>query len=113
LDQPLLLRLLERHQLLALRPAAGVDGRERHVVEALRLARPEVEDARQLGMVEEVQVDSAHVLDRDEIALLLAVGISARPDDGPQGRTLPCAWYWLKKCEATEAMRPLCHSFGP
>ena len=60
------------------RRAAGVDRRRRHVVEALRAAGAEVEDAGLVRMVEEVHVDLDHVVDGDEIAPLLAVAVAAR-----------------------------------
>src|SRR5438132_9396464 len=77
-DQALAARLIEAQGLLALRPAACVDRGEGDVVEALRAARADVEDARDLRVVEKVKVDLDHVLDRNEIAALLPVGVAAR-----------------------------------
>src|SRR5712691_1210490 len=77
-DHALRARLIEAQGLFALRPAAGVDRGEGYVVEALRAARADVEDARDLRVVEKVKVDLDHVLDRNEIAALLPVGVAAR-----------------------------------
>src|SRR6267143_7197445 len=67
LDQALPARLVQAERLLALDLAAGVDRGERHVVEALRPPGAYVENARQLGMVEKMQIHLSHVLDRDEV----------------------------------------------
>src|SRR5713101_5402585 len=77
-DRALPARLVEAQGLFALRPAARVDRGEGDVVEALRAARADVEDARDLRVVEKVKVDLDHVLDRNEIAALLPVGVAAR-----------------------------------
>src|SRR5581483_9350597 len=78
LDQSLVADLRERERRLSVGAAARVDRGDGDVVEALRLARPEVEDARELGMIEEMQVDLGHVLHRHEVALLLAGTVAAR-----------------------------------
>src|SRR5213083_2644947 len=80
LDQTLTARLRQVDGLIAYCIAAAVDRGERHVVEALRPPRADVENARQLGVVEKMQVDLDGVLDRDEVAALLAVPVSPRPD---------------------------------
>src|SRR5256885_4999316 len=82
LDQALAERLRQVHGLIALYLAAAVDRSERHVVEALRAPRADVEDTRHLGVVEKMQVDLDDVLDRDEVAALLAVPVPPRPDEG-------------------------------
>src|SRR5882762_4133724 len=81
-DQTPAARLVQPERLLALGLAAGVDRGERHVVEALRPPGPDVENARQLGVIEKMQIDLGHVLDRDEVAALLAVRVSPGPDKG-------------------------------
>src|SRR5512134_3092298 len=63
---------------LARRLAAGVDDGLSHVVERLRAPGPDVENAGELRALEEVQVDVDDVLDRHEIAPLLAVRVAAR-----------------------------------
>src|SRR5947207_7204093 len=82
LDQTLTASLRQVHGWIAFCIAAAVDRGERHVVEALRPPGAGVEDARQLGVVEKVQVDLDDVLDRDEVAALLAVPVPPRPDKG-------------------------------
>src|SRR5712691_12121852 len=57
LDQALPSRLRQVHGLIASCIAAAVDRGERHVVEALRPAGADVENTRELGMVEKMQVD--------------------------------------------------------
>ena len=57
---------------LAARRARGVDDRRGDVVERLRPAAAEVEDAARLGMLEEPEVDRDDVVDEDEVAHLLA-----------------------------------------
>src|SRR6267154_159759 len=81
-DQTLPARLVQPERLPALGLAAGVDRGERHVVEALRPSGPDVENTRQLGVIEKMQIDPGHVLDRDEIAALLAVRVPPGPDEG-------------------------------
>src|SRR5207247_3790031 len=76
LDQTLAARLRQVDALIAHCIAAAVDRGERHVVEALRPPRADVENARQIGVVEKMQVDLDGVLDRDEVAALLAVPLS-------------------------------------
>src|SRR5258708_36695012 len=80
-DQALPARLVEAQGLLALRPAARVDRGEGCVVEALRPARPDVGNTRELRGVEKMKIDLDHVLDRNEIAALLPVGVAARADE--------------------------------
>src|SRR6266513_4468291 len=63
LDQTLTASLRQVHGLIAFCFAAAVDRGERHVVEALRPSGAGVEDARQLGVVEKVQVDLDDVLE--------------------------------------------------
>ena len=64
-------------------PAAGVDRRHRDVVEALRGAGADVENAGLPGMIEKEQIDVDRVLDRDEIAPLLAVAVAAAALEQP------------------------------
>src|SRR6266850_647927 len=64
-------------RVLAFGTPQGVDGRDRDIVEGLRSAGAAVENARLPGIVEEIQVHLHHVLDRDEIAPLLASGVPA------------------------------------
>src|SRR6267143_2872650 len=90
-DQTLPARLVQPERLPALGPAAGVDRGERYVVEALRPPGPDVENTRQLGMIQKMQIDPGHVLDRDEVAALLAVRVPPGPGNGanaPLRRTL-------------------------
>src|SRR5439155_4275367 len=82
LDQTLAASLVQGEGRLALRLAAGVDRGERHVVEALGAPRADVENTRHLGMVEKMQVDLDDVLDRDEVAALLAVPVPPGTDKG-------------------------------
>src|SRR6266853_1004842 len=79
---PYSLRGVQGERRLALGLAAGVDRGEGHVVEALRAPRSDVENTRHLGVVEKMQVDLDDVLDRDEVASLLAVPVPPRPDEG-------------------------------
>src|ERR1035441_9102918 len=55
----------ERHRPLAAPGPAGIDDGERHVVERLRPAAAEVEDAARLRMLEEPEVDGDDVVDVD------------------------------------------------
>src|SRR5712691_2632606 len=80
-DHALPARLIEGEGLFALRLAARVDRGKGDLVEALRATRADVEDARDLRVVQKVKVDLDRVLDRDEIAALLPVGVAARPDE--------------------------------
>src|SRR6266850_1925419 len=82
LDQALTARRVQGEGRLAPGLAAAVDRGERHIVEALRPPGADVENTRQLGMVEEMQVDLDDVLDRYEVAPLLAVSVPPRPDEG-------------------------------
>src|SRR6267143_6385939 len=81
-DQTPTARLVQRERPLAPGLAAGVDHGEGHVVEALRPPGPDVENARQLWVIEKMQIDLGHVLDRDEVAALLAVCVPPGPDKG-------------------------------
>src|SRR6266540_1484014 len=110
LDQTLSARLRQVHGLIAFCIAAAVDRRERHVVEALRPPGPDIENTRQLGMVEKMQIDPDHVLDRDEVAALLAVRVPPGPGEGTHA---PLRRILVEEMQATDAMRPLCHSLGP
>src|SRR6266849_3660342 len=56
-DQTLAERLVQPERPLALGLAAGVDRGERDVVEALRPPGPDVENTRQLGKIEKMQID--------------------------------------------------------
>src|ERR1035441_9965889 len=67
----------ERQRRLAAPGPAGIDDGERHVVERLRPAAAEVEDAARLRMIEEPEVDGNDVVDVDEIAPLLAGRVAA------------------------------------
>ena len=74
---PCAAQLRERERRLACRARqALIDGRG-DVVEALRAAGAELKMPETLAVVEEMQVDLDHVLDRDEIAPLLAVAVAA------------------------------------
>src|SRR3989338_5388674 len=68
LDQALLLQFGETQRVLAFGVAQGVDGRRRHIVEALRLSGAEVEDAGFVRVVEEIHIHFDHIFPRDEVA---------------------------------------------
>ena len=74
---PCALQVRERQRRLAGCRPARVDGGDRDVVEALRGAGADVEDARLLRVVEEIQIHAHRVFDGDEIAPLLAVAVAA------------------------------------
>src|SRR3989304_9506626 len=69
--------------------AAGVDGPHRNVIETLRGAGADVENARLPGMIEEEQVDVDRALDRYETAALLAVAIAAAALEQPDPAVRP------------------------
>src|SRR6267143_1261634 len=72
LDHSLRPEFRKTERILAFGTPQGVDGRDREVVEGLRSAGAAVENSRLPGIVEEIHVHLHHVLDRDEIAPLLA-----------------------------------------
>src|SRR5689334_22177133 len=76
-DGAFALQLVERARRLAGAMAQRVDRSKRHRVERRRNAGAEVEDPRALAMVAEPQVRVDDVVDVDEVAALLAVGIAA------------------------------------
>src|SRR6266853_2025039 len=82
LDEALRAHALEAERLLPRGTPTGVDRRHGDVVEALRPPRADVENTRQLGMVQKMQIDLGDVLDRDEVAALLSVPVSPRPGEG-------------------------------
>src|SRR5208283_2553460 len=63
---------------LAIHRATGVDRRRRDRIERRRRTGAKIEDARAFRMLQEVEIDLDHVLDTDEIAALLASGITGR-----------------------------------
>ena len=89
---------------------AGVDHRHRDIVEGLAATGAEVEYAGLFGVIEEPQIDLDHVFDRNKVAALLAIGVAIAAFEQLH---LAVGLYWLKKWNATEAMRPLCCSRGP
>src|SRR3989338_7766536 len=76
LDQALLLQLGETQRVLAFGTAQGVDGRRRHVVEALRLSGAEIEDSRFVRVIEKIHVHFDHIFHRHEVAHLPAIGVA-------------------------------------
>src|SRR2546425_8947949 len=109
-DRALPARLIEAQGLFALRPAARVDRGEGDVVEALRAARADVEDARDLRVVEKVKVDLDHVLDRNEIAALLPS--AAPPEPANRGPPRPPGDS-VQNWPATQGQPALAPSVGP
>src|SRR6185295_4632586 len=77
LDQSLRLQIGKRHGALAFRHAQGVDGGGGNVIESLRRPGAAIVDSGFCGMVQEVEIDPHNIVDRYEIATLLACCISA------------------------------------
>src|SRR5690606_16838809 len=75
-QQPLFDQLVQRQGRFAALLPQGIDDSGGHIVERLRTARAAIENTRHLGVVEEMQIDGDHVVDRNEIAALPAVGIA-------------------------------------
>src|SRR5579864_2369001 len=76
-DRPIAGQLVERARRIARKAAARVDRRVRDGIERRRVAGAEVEDARALATIVEVEIRRDDVVDMDEIASLLAIRISA------------------------------------
>src|SRR5260221_7859977 len=84
-------QLPERERLLAAGGPNRVHRGARHLVEAFRAPGAHVEDARELGMVEEEEIHANHVLDRDEVADLLTgpvAGAAFEEANPPLGEVL-------------------------
>src|SRR5574343_416062 len=77
-DEPLAHQLLQREFALTLETTAGVDRGDGDIVEALCITRAEVEDAGDLRVFEEPEIDTYQVFDKHEVALLTAIGVAVR-----------------------------------
>ena len=77
-DQALGDQFVQRQLTFALQTTTCIYGRRRHIVEALCLARSQDENARDVGIFQEPEVDAHEILNENEVALLTTIRVAMR-----------------------------------